>query len=94
MYIYMAFFNEYYPFERITELDTLYAKFMLWAGLVHASQRHQIFMHLQSVYNSLPPPAEAKHYTACELSDVLELCNERILGFHPGLPHMYMYIYY
>ena len=44
-------------------------------------------MHLQSVYNSLPPPAEAKHYSACELSDVLELCNERILGFHPGLPH-------
>ena len=53
---------------RITELDTLYAKFMLRAGLVRASQRHQIFMHLQSVYNSLPPPAEAKHYTACELS--------------------------
>ena len=50
-------------------------------------------MHLQSVYNSLPPPTEAKHYTACELSDVLELCNERILGFHPGLPHTCTYTY-
>ena len=59
MHIYMAFFNEYYSFVRITELDTLYAKFMLQVGLVHASQRHQIFTHLQSVYNSLPPPAEA-----------------------------------
>ena len=64
MYIYMAFFNEYYSFVHITELDTLYAKFMLQVGLVHASQRHQIFIHLQSVYNSLPPLAEAKHYTA------------------------------
>ena len=58
---------EYYSFERITELDTLYAKFMLQAGLVRASQRHQIFMYLRSVNNILPPPAEAKHYTACEL---------------------------
>ena len=33
-------------------------------------ERTLIFMHVQSVYNSLPPPAEAKHYTACELSDV------------------------